>query len=277
MKTCTLLLLTVLAAPLAAQSHAPLPPAEARATRALEAAKKSGSPSLYAFLKPFPKGADLHMHLDGAVYAETFLSEAAEQGLCVDPATLSFEKADPKLKPGTCAPGHIRSADALADETLYDKLIDSFSLRSFVPSAGWSAHDQFFATFGHFSGLPKSYKGAWLNELATRAAAQNEQYLEIMTTPTYTDAVALGFKLGWPAELTDANHIQVLAKLRDALLAGGLRDDVPVDTKELSDAQASRTGIENCTTEELALDHYADRHHNTTAAAAKTEYFSGSP
>ena len=41
-----------------------------------------------------PKGGDLHMHLSGAVYAETFLKEAASDKLCVNPnpKSLSFVK-----------------------------------------------------------------------------------------------------------------------------------------------------------------------------------------
>ncbi len=247
-----LLLPTVLTAALAtpaalpAQAHAPLAPAEARASRALEAAKRSGAPALYAFLKRFPKGADLHMHLSGAVYAETFLAEAAEQGLCVDPVALTFDRPDAKpdsrLKPGACEPGHLLAADIVrkpdtAMQVLYDKLVDAFSMRSFVPYAGWSGHDQFFATFDHFGGLDKKFQGAWIDELATRAAAQNEQYLEIMNTPSFNHALAIGYKLGWPTDITDANHMQVLARLRDALLAGGLRDDVAVDTKEFRDSK----------------------------------------
>ena len=49
--------------------------AEASTVRAFAAARKAGAPALYAFLKPFPKGADLHMHLSGAIYAETFIAE----------------------------------------------------------------------------------------------------------------------------------------------------------------------------------------------------------
>ena len=56
---------------------------ETRAEIHLNGAKRYGMPELYAFLKPFPKGADLHMHLSGAVYAETFIAEAIRQGLCV--------------------------------------------------------------------------------------------------------------------------------------------------------------------------------------------------
>src|SRR4051812_23398814 len=40
-----------------------------------------------AFLKSMPKGADLHTHLSGAIYAETFLAWAATGKMCVDPTT----------------------------------------------------------------------------------------------------------------------------------------------------------------------------------------------
>lgn len=259
MNVRSLLLFTLLTVPAAAFGKAPAQPrhsalsGEARAAHALQAARKAGE--LYAFLKPFPKGADLHMHLSGAIYAETFLAEAAEQGLCIDPVALGFDK------PGLCALGHPLAADVARrpdtpSQTLYDKLIDVFSMRSFVPYAGWSGHDQFFATFDHFGGLDKKYQGAWLDEIATRAAAQNEQYLEVMNTPSFSHALGIGYKLGWPADLTDANHMQVLARLRDALLAGGLREDVDIDTRELAAAQAGRTEKEHCATEPLS--HHRD-------------------
>ena len=98
-----------------------------------------------------------------------------------------------------------------------------------------------------------------------------------MTTPSFSHALGIGYKLGWPAELNDANHMTVLAKLRDALLAGGLRDDVPADTQELAGAQADRLKRENCEGESMARDHFADRNHVTSQAASRTEYFIDSP
>ncbi len=38
-----------------------------------------------------PKGGDLHSHLSGAVYAESFLAWAAGDGACVATATLTLE------------------------------------------------------------------------------------------------------------------------------------------------------------------------------------------
>jgi len=209
-------------------------PVESRAEHAFAAAKKAGAPELYAFLKPFPKGADLHMHLSGAIYAETFLAEGANQGLCVDKIALRFEQP---TKPGECADGQLLAADAVKNQGLYDKLINSFSMRSFVPYAGYSAHDQFFDTFDRFGGLKDMY-GDWLFEVASRAAAQNEQYLEIMSTPPFSNAVAAGNKFGWPEDFSDKNHMAELAKLRDELLANGLRNDIAIDTKQLADAKS---------------------------------------
>jgi len=214
-------------------------PGELRATRALNAAKSMGPGELYAFLKPFPKGADLHMHLSGAIYAETFLAEAVKQNLCVDSEAL-------KLTPPPCKLPLLPASEAIANQPLYDKLIDAMSMRSFVPFASWSGHDQFFATFPHWNALEKATAGEWLVEVATRAAAQNEQYLEIMQTPSFTHAAQLGYKIGWPENSTTSTAPDKLATLRDKLLAAGLRDEVSVDAKEFADAEAIRKSTENC-------------------------------
>src|SRR6266852_10000638 len=39
---------------------------------------------LHAFLAEMPKGGDLHNHLSGAIYAESFIKFAVQDGLCVD-------------------------------------------------------------------------------------------------------------------------------------------------------------------------------------------------
>ncbi len=237
-------------------AHAPaLTVGEARATRAFNAAKTLGKPELYAFLKPMPKGGDLHMHLSGAVYAETFIAEAIQQGLCVapvDPGTPAVPEGQNAVhllqpvdgKGGNCAPGQVPAADALKRQPLYDDLIDSFSMRAFVPTEGVDGHDQFFATFDRFSGL-KDYSGEWLDEVATRAAAQNEQYLEVMQTPTFSHAASLGYKLGWPAEIDEANYKTELSALRNRLLAAGLRDEVSRDREEFANAQVLRLHLEH--------------------------------
>jgi adenosine deaminase len=220
---------------------AQVPLAEQRASRAFEAAKKLGTPALYAFLAPMPKGADLHMHLSGAIYAETFLREAVDQGLCVNPAMLSL--AAPQ-KEHDCAKGDVAASFILKDQHLYDSLVDSFSMRGFVPTPGVTGHDQFFATFARF-GAAKN-PGQWLDEVATRAAAQNEQYLEIMQTPPFSHAAGLGYKLGWPADATERITPAQLADLRSKLLAAGLKEEVSTDLNDLTAALNARNAIERC-------------------------------
>lgn len=125
---------------------------EARAAAAYQAAVHNGPLALRAFLADFPKGADLHVHLSGAVYAESFIRAAGEDGLCVDPAALSFAKPP-------CAAPLVPAAQVPANQDLYDRLIDSFSMRNFVPTSGFSGHDQFFSTFARFGGLSKKHIG----------------------------------------------------------------------------------------------------------------------
>jgi adenosine deaminase len=234
-------------------------PREQRAIRAFNVAKES-PPELSAFLTRMPKGGDLHMHLSGAIYAETFIKDAATDLLCVDPKTMSLfkPKATTRSLPPqpVCGEGNVRAESAFKDQKLYDALVDSFSMRSFVPSAGTSGHDQFFATFDRFGRIDKSHTGEWLDEVATRAAAQNEQYLEIMETPVFTEAATISSHIEWPTTPADPARNRTgdatgttredLSHLRDVLLAAGLRDEVAIDRKELDDALDARKKIENC-------------------------------
>jgi adenosine deaminase len=232
-------------------------PSEQRATRAFNDAKSAGSPSLHAFLSRMPKGADLHMHLSGAVYAETFIAEAAADHLCVDPATLSFFKTEAMTRSippqPICGETGVPAASAFKDQKLYDILIDAFSMRSFVPSPGVSGHDQFFSTFDRFGGIDKSHVPEWLDEVATRSAAQNGQYLEIMQTPAFTAAAVLGNQLGWPevpsdpiGQHRDATSAE-LALLRDQLLAdAAFRANIVSARQEFDDYLAARNRLEHC-------------------------------
>ena len=228
-------LLTCLLLASSAAARAQAPALEARAAHAYQTAREAGPLALQAFLAQFPKGADLHVHLSGAVYAETFIRDAGEDGLCVDPALLSF------AKPPCAAPlvpaARLSANLTTADRDLYDRLINSFSMRSFVPTSGFSGHDQFFATFDRFDGLSKSHAGEWVNEVASRAAAQNQQYLELMQTPRFSHAAQIAREIGWNPNL---------AQLRQALLDHGLRAEVDDDRNEVYSAESRRRHIEHC-------------------------------
>jgi adenosine deaminase len=224
---------------------------ELRAARAYDAALRGGPLTLYAFLVKFPKGADLHVHISGAVYAETFIRDAGEDGLCVDAAALKF--AQPPCAGGLVPAASLSGNMSNAGQTLYDKLIDAFSMRSFAPSEGWSGHDQFFATFDHFGGLSGRHLGEWVDEIARRAAWQNEQYLELMDTPPHDHAGQIAHAIGWSAEMSRPDvGAADFARLRQELLDHGLRDEVNADREEVHRAEAERERMERCATAQAA-------------------------
>jgi adenosine deaminase len=118
--------------------------------------------ALHDFLKRMPKSADLHNHLDGAVYAETFIRVGAEDQLCIDTVAKAFSKSQP-IKSGAepepaCEAGDVPATDAFKNQTLYVELVDSFSIRGFVPSEAGTAHGHFFGTFAKFGGTDRSQR-----------------------------------------------------------------------------------------------------------------------
>jgi adenosine deaminase len=122
-------------------------------------------------------------------------------------------------------------------QPLYDALVDSFSMRGFVESEGVTGHDHFFATFVKFGGTDPRHTGEFLDEVATRVAAQNEQYLELMETPTWHRLNDITKGMSWRDDL---------GSMRDELLAKGLADDVPLARAFWDKAEALRNELERC-------------------------------
>jgi len=85
---------------------------EDRTARYFESVRTQPS-LLLAFLRDMPKGGDLHNHLFGAVYAESYIDFAARDGLCVD-------RASARLLPPPCNAdkNQVPAATALTDPAL---------------------------------------------------------------------------------------------------------------------------------------------------------------
>lgn len=126
------------------------------------------------FLYHFPKGGDLHSHLVGAVYAETFIQWAVQDGKCVDTKTHI-------ILPPPCDAGSDQPAlrDIQDNSDLMNPLIDALSVRNYERRTV-SGHNQFFATFGRFFEAGRGREGHMLAEVSARAARQNIVYLELM-------------------------------------------------------------------------------------------------
>lgn len=223
--------LTVLAA---CAPNAPLPPApapssdEAVTERAFDALR-GDSARLEVFLRAMPKGGDLHTHLSGAVYAESFLKWAAEDGLCVNTATLV-------VVPPPCDAASGRPPVAGADAGLRDNLIDAFSTRNYKPAVE-NGHERFFTTFDRFGLVSATHVGDMLAEVAARAGRGGVRYVEIMHTAGGLKAGALGASVGWSDDW---------AGLRERILAAGLRDTLTSIAREMDREEAQRDAVLRC-------------------------------
>ncbi len=228
------------ARPAAARGHAG---SEARAAAAMDEAEREGPLALHAFLYAMPKGGDLHNHLSGAVYAESWIRAAGEDGLCVNPVALAFVHRSEGAAPNTCAPGTVPATELPQDQHLYDELIDSFSMRTFVPTTATSGHDHFFDSFAKFGGTSHAHLPEWLDEVSARAAAQNEQYLELMHTPDIGPSIELATRIGFEPNF---------AVYRQRLLDAGLSRQIPALRQEMDGYEARQRAMEHCGTPQAA-------------------------
>ena len=138
---------------------------------------------LRAFLRAMPKGADLHVHLSGAVYAEDFIAWAAAAKLCVQRSDYKIVPPDSQQQ---CDEPRTRpAAGALTDQSFYDDIVNALSMRNYIPSPSEpSGHDQFFVTFGKYGEISWRVPGQMTALLLRRYAAEHVQHTELMITLT---------------------------------------------------------------------------------------------
>jgi len=133
-------------------------------------------------LQAMPKGGDLHNHLSGSVYAESYLRYAATDGLCVDTVKLTITQcapATPTIVPATTLFAPYSS--------LYGTMLDALSMRQFRPTLE-SGHDHFFNTFGKFSAVSRAHVPEMLTEDVWRLASENVDYVETIFAPDFGKA-----------------------------------------------------------------------------------------
>ena len=133
---------------------------------------------LRQFFAEMPKGGDLHNHLTGAAYAESYFKFATEDGLWVDMATGKLYQP----KDSTKGKEMLRlSPDMPNLHNTRMALIDKWSIRNFNPGKfPLGADEYFFGAFGLFNTVAGKHTVELMQELRKRAARENVQYLEIM-------------------------------------------------------------------------------------------------
>jgi adenosine deaminase len=240
----SLAFLGAISVPVAAQSSNTHPASESalenRAESSIESVRQSPL-ELRNLLLKMPKGSDLHTHLYGAVNAETWIANAAEDRMCIDRTAIRGTSAvfsPGEGEPPSCAAGKTPATEVFKDQNLYDDLVNSFSMRGFVPSPGVTAHDHFFNTFSRFNGVSEKHLGQWIDEVATRAARQNVQYVELMHTPEFRRTAAAGYEIGWRDDL---------ASFREALLAKGVvAEEAAIAKRQIDEAELDRYRRGHC-------------------------------
>lgn len=240
-------LLLVAATP-SAQERARPSTAELRVARHLEQVRHE-PPALRAFLQALPKGADLHTHLSGAVYAESYIQWAAELSLCLDTERLAFVDGRAGASGAVAcveSAGQRPAAHVLRDPALYRSVIDALSTRHW--RAGHTAgHYQFFDAFQRFGAVARQGRGAATDitarsvaEVLQRAGLQNVLHLELM----------MSFDAGADAPAADAplDTDEHLEALRGRLLEGGLQARVAGQRRWLADVEVRAREILGCGT-----------------------------
>jgi hypothetical protein len=201
---------------------------------------------LQTFLREMPKGGDLHNHLAGAIYAESFIDYAAASGLCYEPKAEAL--VNPGGKPCDKKSGQVPASEAYTNPALFHNMVDAFSMRDFHPhcdpagAADSSAticesnHDHFFDTFPRFGAASEGHTGEMLAEAASRAAGDHLDYLEIMNTEDGKVSRDLGtMTLG-----KEKNWENNFAGARDKLLGAGMKTAVVPATMRQLDRDVAR-------------------------------------
>lgn len=209
--------------------------AEDRAAEHLEGIRDDDG-ALLDFFTAMPLGGDLHHHLSGSVYAETYLAWAdADEDYCVTESSLSLSLS--------CGDGNDVPVPT-GRRDLYLEVVRAWSMLDFEPSPSESGADHFFATFSKFGAISGSRHGLMLADVRRRAANGNVMYIEPMLTSNST-ARSLGESVwaslgGGPLQPAD------YAELHQALLDDSgfssararLTDDVE-DSEAIANAEQS--------------------------------------
>lgn len=195
---------------------------------------------LERFLREMPKGGDLHVHLSGAVYAESYLRWASDAGLCLVTATMALAPPQPPCDVGA---GRPPASTATEGSPLYDEVIDAWSMRNWRDwNVARGGRDHFFATFARFN-LATGRVGDMLAEVVSRAAAEHVAYIELMLATDGGAAGMRGTAAGWNADYR---------RMRDQLIKNGFSAVLAEARSRLDQAEAREREVLRCSASDAA-------------------------
>ncbi len=216
------------------------PPTTPEARTAAYFDRIAGDPTrLQLFLNELPKGGDLHHHLTGAIYAESYIQYAAEDGDCFD---ATFTIVPPPCDPakGLSPASRALNGTDIGNYEYRNLAIDALSARNYAPTPGDnSILVHFFKTFFKFDLVTNGHWPEMFAEVVHRAAIQHVIYVETMLSPDKFKELALGSKVGYDDDWD---------RLRGKLEAAGMPALVAESSKNLDEAEAGMRKILGCGT-----------------------------
>jgi hypothetical protein len=117
-------------------------------------------------------------------------------------------------------------------------MIDAWSMRNWRPGDE-SGHDHFFAAFDKFGLASHTHVAEAIAAATNRAGLDHLQYVEFMHTADAGGAAQLAAKIEWSTDF---------AKMREALLSGGIKDVATETSKRLAADDARAKEILKCGT-----------------------------
>ncbi|MGZ8289135.1 MAG: adenosine deaminase [Telluria sp.] len=171
-------------APLASANEA----STARHYASLIAGESPKTAELTLFFSQMPKGADLHHHYSGSIYAEQYLEWIDKQGWCVDVNSFRIESDLAKVAAARATPvapakvSCLTGAEFVANDTAYRELLQRWSAKDFDNHGAIQPppDQRFFQTFIYFGAVSNTNFNEGLLTLKKRAIDENVGYIETM-------------------------------------------------------------------------------------------------
>ena len=158
----------------------------ARHLASLVAGAEPKMAELTLFFSQMPKGADLHHHYSGSIYAEQYVQWLDPLNFCVDKQTYRIETKKEVVEAQRAKPLPERTClgtrEVLADDAMYRELLQRWSSKDFDNHGAIQPPPdrQFFQTFSYFSPVSNLNFAEGLQELKKRAVQENISYIETM-------------------------------------------------------------------------------------------------
>jgi len=207
---------------------------------------KQNQPELANALRLFPKGADIHNHLSGAIQPEDYIAMGINDGDCYGPATPPFSIVRPNPD-GTCNSGYTPLSKA--DQTARTAIMQSLSMYQYGYPNIQGGHDQFFATFGRFgavSGMAGN-TAPMLAKLLQQANGDSVSYVETMLSfqTTAVGNLADQLRLKFPDDSAYKDTTKYPAML-DTLVDSGLKNVVSAASQDVARYVAATSAVMKC-------------------------------